>query len=86
MKHLLSILFIVCTYFSLSAQTTVQWATQVEEVSSEFTELENSSRQALLKPNILPAGGSNPNAWRPFKPNTTEYIKVGFELPMPISK
>lgn len=86
MKHLLSILFIVCTYFSLSAQTTVQWATQVEEVSSEFTELENSSRQALLKPNILPAGGSNPNAWRPFKPNTTEYIKVGFELPMPIEQ
>lgn len=86
MKSLLSLLFIVCAYISLSAQTTVQWAARVEQLSSEFTELENSSRQALLKPNILPSGGSNPNAWRPFKPNTVEYIKVGFDLPMPIEQ
>ncbi len=86
MKHCFSLLFIVCTCIALSAQTTIQWATRVEAVSSEFTELENSSRQALLKPNILPAGGSNPNAWRPFKPNTVEFIKVGFDLPMPIEQ
>lgn len=68
------------------AQETVQWASAVVEVSSEFTELEYSSRQALLKPNILPSGGNNPNAWRPYKPNTKEFIHVSFKIPMPIEQ
>ncbi len=71
---------------SAGAQTTVQWATRVVEVSSEYTELEYSARQALLKPNILPSGGDNPNAWRAYKPNTEETIKVEFDLPMPIEQ
>lgn len=84
MKYYLTLLFLINILLSAGAQTTVQWATRVAEVSSEFTELEHSGRQALLKPNILPSGGDNPNAWRPFKPNTEETIKVEFDLPMPI--
>jgi outer membrane protein OmpA-like peptidoglycan-associated protein len=67
-------------------QSTVQWASKVIEVSSEYTELEYSARQVLLKPNVLPAGGTNPSAWRPFKPNDLEYIKVEFNLAMPIQQ
>lgn len=66
------------------AQTTIQWASSVLEVSSELTELEHSARQVLGKPNVLPAGGSNPNAWRPYKPGEVEFIKVSFDLAMPI--
>ena len=84
MRNYLLLLIFSFTWNLSYAQTTVQWATRVVEVSSEFTELENSSRQALLKPNVLPSGGSNPNAWRPFKPNTVDYVKVEFDLPMPI--
>lgn len=86
MKHYLSLLIVFTCVLNVHAQTTVQWATGVVEVSSEFTELEYSARQALLKPNILPSGGDNPNAWRPYKPNTEEFIKVEFELPMPIEQ
>lgn len=79
-------LLLICTLFSLtaSAQTIVQWASRVENYSSELSELQNSARQATGKPNILPAGGDNPNAWSPFNNNTVEFIKVQFDLPMPI--
>lgn len=86
MRNYLILLFSLAFWLPSQARTTIQWATAVLEVSSEFTELENSARQALLKPNILPSGGSNPNAWRPYKPNTVDYIKVEFELPMPIEQ
>ena len=84
MRNYLVLLILLFFGLSIRAQTTEQWATTVLEVSSEFTELENSARQALLKPNILPSGGSNPNAWRPYKANSVDYIKVEFDIPMPI--
>ncbi len=70
--------------FNLKAQTTVQWASRVIDYSTELTELQYSADQILEKPNILPSGGDNPNAWTPFKNDTEEYIKVGFDIPMPI--
>jgi len=72
--------------FQSVSQTTIQWASTVTEVSSELTELEHSARQVLRKPNVLPAGGSNPNAWRPYKPDQLEYIKVSFDIAMPIKQ
>ena len=77
---LLLVLLSVCA----NAQTVVQWASRVVDYSSELSTLQNSARQALAKPNILPAGGDNPNAWSPFNNNTVEYITVQFDLPMPI--
>jgi len=38
----------------------------------------------LGKPNVLPAGGQNPNAWAPNKPNRREFIKLGFSNPINI--
>lgn len=62
----------------------VQWATQVVSFSSELTPLQYSAKQALGKPNVLPAGGQNPNAWAPDKPNRSEFLKLGFDNPISI--
>ena len=81
-------LFLLCWLLPVSAgaQTVVQWASRVVDFSSELSELQNSAKQATGKPNILPSGGDNPNAWSPYNNNTKEYIHVQFDLPMPISQ
>jgi hypothetical protein len=76
--------FLLILTFQLSAQTTVQWASRVINYSTELTGLQYSAGQVLEKPNILPSGGDNANAWTAYKNDTPEYIKVGFDLPMPI--
>ena len=75
--------FFALTSISTHAQN-VQWASKVLEVSSEISEMQYGARQALKAPNVLPAGGENPNAWTPDRPNRVEFIKVGFEEPMRI--
>lgn len=62
----------------------VQWATKVIEFSSELTPVQYSAQQVLGKPNVLPAGGQNPNAWVPDKPKRKEFLKLGFENPASI--
>src|SRR6187551_104940 len=77
------ILLLVCQW--LQAQE-VQWASRVIDFSSELTPVQYSARQILGKPNVLPAGGQNPNAWTPDKPKRKEFIKVGFATPMQIQQ
>src|SRR6478736_4723366 len=75
------------TFFNLIAKAqVVQWASKVIDVSSELTPVQYSAQQALGKPNVLPAGGQNPNAWTPDKPKRKEFIKVGFATPMQIQQ
>jgi OOP family OmpA-OmpF porin len=81
-KLLLLSLFIVIS--SSAYAQTVQWASEVLEVSSQISEMQYSASQALKAPNVLPAGGENPNAWTPDRPNREEFIKVGFAEPMRI--
>lgn len=69
---------------SVTYAQNVQWASEVLEVSSQISEMQYSARQALKAPNVLPAGGENPNAWTPDRPNREEFIKVGFAEPMRI--
>lgn len=76
---LLSLGFVSKTY----AQN-VQWATEILDFSSEVSETQYGARQVLGSPNVLPAGGENPSAWTPDKPNREEFIKVGFAEPMRI--
>ena len=64
----------------------VQWASKVIEFSSELTPVQYSAQQILGKPNVLPSGGQNPNAWAPDKPKRKEFLKVGFERPMRIQQ
>lgn len=83
MKNFLPLIILAGVYATAEAQV-VQWASSVIEVSSELTPVQYAAYQALGKPNVLPAGGQNPNAWTPNKPNRKEFIKVGFANPMSI--
>jgi OmpA-OmpF porin, OOP family len=82
MNKSLALLLVLCLSFALKAQETVVWGSQVVDVSSEYGPLEYSAIQALHKPNVLPAGGANPNAWRPKSDNKQEFIVVSFEKPI----
>lgn len=72
-------LMAVCT---LNAQETVAWGTEVIDVSSEYSPYEYSAIQTLHRPNVLPNGGDNPNAWRPKNTNKEEFIMVAFRTPI----
>ncbi len=69
---------------SVAQAQEVQWASSVIGFSTELTPVQYSARQILGKPNVLPGGGQNPNAWTPDKPRRREYLHVGFERPMSI--
>jgi OmpA-OmpF porin, OOP family len=84
MKAFLRAAFAICCLCSSASAQTIQWATKVIEFSSQLTPVQYSAQQALGKPNVLPAGGQNPNAWVPDKPNRKEFLKLGFDNPMPI--
>ena len=72
-------------FLSVAARSqTVQWASRVIDYSSQLTQVQYAADQVLGKPNVLPAGGENPNAWTPERDNREEFIKVGFENPLPI--
>lgn len=71
--------FVSCVAFS---QEAIVWGSQVLDVSTEFEPLEYSAIQALHKPNVLPLGGKNPNAWRPKRQDKEEFITVQFDKPI----
>ncbi len=85
-KNFLFFLIALSIYSKHSFSQTVQWAHKVIEFSSQLTPLQYSAEQALGKPNVLPAGGQNPNAWTPDKPKRTEYIKLGYSNPIQIQQ
>ncbi|NOT75156.1 MAG: OmpA family protein [Cyclobacteriaceae bacterium] len=77
--------FLVYIFCSLQGNAqVVQWASKVIEFSSELTPVQYSAQQALGKPNVLPEGGQNPNAWTPDKPRRQEFLKLGYAKPMQI--
>ncbi len=84
MKRFILILLLASVQQGFSQ--TVQWASKVIEFSSELTSVQYSADQALGKPNVMPAGGQNPNAWTPDKPKRQEFIKLGYATPMQIQQ
>lgn len=82
-RSLLAFLLSFASVIFVKAQT-VQWASKVIDFSSELTPVQYAARQALGKPNVLPAGGQNPNAWAPDKPGRKEFLKLGFDKPISI--
>ncbi len=82
-KSLLTILGIVAVSVIGYSQE-IQWASKVIEFSSELTPIQYSAQQVLGKPNVLPAAGESPSAWTPDRPNSKEFIKVGFATPIAI--
>lgn len=63
---------------------TVQWASEVIEFSSELTPIQYSAKEALGKPDVLPAGGENPSAWTPDRANKRDFLKLGYANPIQI--
>lgn len=82
-RTLLFFLSLVGITAGMQAQD-VQWASRVIGFSSELTPVQYSAQQILGKPNVLPGGGQNPNAWAPDKPRRKEFLHVGFERPISI--
>ncbi len=76
-KRLILILMVLISFSSYSQR--VYWATEVLDFSSEFSAYEYSVEQVIGKPNAMPQGGDNPNAWMPAKPNSLEFISVAFD-------
>ncbi|HEY0652804.1 MAG TPA: OmpA family protein [Chryseosolibacter sp.] len=84
MKRFLLVLALIVVCFASTKAQTVQWASKVIEFSSELTPVQYSAKQALGKPDVLPAGGQSPNAWAPDKPKRKEFLKLGFDKPISI--
>lgn len=84
MKRILLSILILVGISHISQAQVVQWATKVIEFSSELTPVQYSAQQVLGKPNVLPSGGQNPNAWAPDKPKRKEFLKLGFANPISI--
>jgi OmpA-OmpF porin, OOP family len=73
-------LLILLVFISGSAVAQrVYWASEVLDFSSELSSYEYSAEQVLGKPNALPQGGDNPDAWMPAKPNKLDFISVAFD-------
>ncbi len=82
MKLIIGLLLLSFTGYA----QTVRWADNVIDYSSQFGKRQYSVNQVLGKPNVLPNLGANPNAWSPKKKGRKEFVKVGFNLPMPIQQ
>ncbi|MGB3183020.1 MAG: OmpA family protein [Cyclobacteriaceae bacterium] len=91
-RSLILFTVILCAATTGFAQR-IQWASEVIDVSSEYKppvhmqklkSKEYSAEQVLGKPNVLPSGGDNPNAWAPSGTKGAEFITVGFAEPMRI--
>ena len=80
-KFVITLLALVF-WSSIQAQETVVWGSEVVDVTSEYGRLGYSAIQALHKPNVLPSGGENPNAWRPKNDNDEQFIVVSFDQPI----
>lgn len=78
-RYLLTFSIFLSIVTTSLAQETVFWANEVYDVSSEYSPLEYSALQVLHKPNVFPAGGDSPNAWRPNNKSSKNFITVSFE-------
>jgi len=86
MRRTLLLVFYVQIIHSLALGQELQWASKVLEFSSELTAVQYSAQQIIGKPNVMPAGGQNPGAWTPDRPQRKEFIKVGYDHPIQIQQ
>jgi outer membrane protein OmpA-like peptidoglycan-associated protein len=86
MRRFIAIVIFSVTVHSVAHSQIVQWGSKVIDFSSELTPVQYAAKQILGKPNVLPAGGQNPNAWTPDKPKRKEFIKIGYDNPIQIEQ
>ncbi|QSE97749.1 OmpA family protein [Fulvivirga lutea] len=86
MRYLITLILITCSHFNYSQK--VLWASEVLEVSSEWTasrhlvllgDDSHKAKQVLGEPNIYPGSEGSTRAWAPKKAKELDFIKVGFE-------
>ena len=86
MRRLIAFVIFSVAVHSTTQGQIVQWGSKVIDFSSELTPVQYAATQILGKPNVLPAGGQNPNAWTPDKPKRKEFIKIGYDNPIEIQQ
>lgn len=86
MRRFIAFVIFSVTVHSVAHSQIVQWGSKVIDFSSELTPVQYAAKQILGKPNVLPAGGQNPNAWTPDKPKRKEFIKIGYDNPIQIEQ
>ena len=86
MRRLIAFVIFSVAVHSTTQGQIVQWGSKVIDFSSELTPVQYAATQILGKPNVLPAGGQNPNAWTPDKPKRKEFIKRGYDKPIEIQQ
>ncbi|HNP94883.1 MAG TPA: OmpA family protein [Cyclobacteriaceae bacterium] len=86
MKRLILIVSFAISAQGIGLAQVVQWGSKVIDFSSELTPVQYAAKQILGKPNVLPAGGQNPNAWTPDKPKRKEFIKIGYDNPIEVQQ
>jgi outer membrane protein OmpA-like peptidoglycan-associated protein len=77
LKKIFLLLLVVSSFESFGQRT--YWASSVIDFTSELSSYEYSAEQVIGKPDALPQGGDNPNAWMPAKPNKVDFITVRFD-------
>ncbi len=87
MKRIFFSTICLCLGLIVQAQS-VQWASKVVAMSSEYGDKQYSSSQALGIPDVLPAFRESPCAWSPLKKENRldEFIHVEFKNPMRIKQ
>lgn len=86
MNRILLIAAFTLVAHGIAQSQVVQWGSKVIDFSSELTPVQYAAKQVLGKPNVLPAGGQNPNAWTPDKPKRKEFIKIGYANPIEVQQ
>lgn len=74
--------WILFALVNVSFSQEIQWASQVIDVSSEYSKTEFSAPQALGEPDAMWIGTKRSNAWLASDISKEEFIIVGFESPV----
>ncbi len=82
------LLFVLFSGYTVLRSQTVQWASEVVRFSTEYSRVQYAAKQALGKPDKLPATGQSEVAWAPATPDNPngEFIHVRFATPMRVQQ
>ncbi|MES2387762.1 MAG: OmpA family protein [Bacteroidota bacterium] len=78
-------LFLLVMPMAWQARAQIQWASEVEEVSSQSDKYQYSGNQTLGAPNAMPQGGQSPVAWKP-QSKGKEFVRVNYKTPQKVGK
>lgn len=88
MRNLFSLIVFIGLFTQIVAAQTIQWASEVINVSSQYEDDYYAAKQALGVPNALMNRELHYMAWVPKKEDSSfgEHLQVGFQTPMKIQQ